>query len=199
VIRAGAAEMAVEVVAGGEVVEPTAVDRLTSARTPQERASLLGDMLITPREVRLFACACCRGERAEFPADATRLAERRLDGSAGGWPASLDAVLRRVAVSRVGDVAERYADGLATAEELDPARHRLGQVNQAPGMADVACARDPMSFVSAHELRTGRDESGEANAPQATHEGRPALPWRDEYVLVLEDMARPRPFASVAA
>ena len=68
-------------------------------REPGPMLGALGD-LASPRKLRLFACACCRRLESALP---------HL------WnPATLE-------------VAERFADGLASEEELREARRRVGE------------------------------------------------------------------------
>src|SRR5262249_4100231 len=74
----------------------------------------LGDR-VSPRKLRLFACACCR-----------RVWDLLHE------PASRQAVV----------VAELYADGLATREELIAARNEAVQQGPGTSAAQVA-ARDP--------------------------------------------------------
>jgi hypothetical protein len=88
------------------------------------------------------------------------------------------------------------AEGCATEEELDSARQRVEQGRRYPGMANVACARDPLGFVSAHELWAAGDEW---NPRHANYERLHPVPWRAGYVPILEDMVRPVSFSTVAA
>jgi hypothetical protein len=136
-----------------------------------------------------------------LPAEVTRLAERYLDEFAENeeLDSSHASAIQQVAVSRAVDVADRYADGFATDEELEVARRQLERICRDVGMANVACARDPIGFISGHELRTSSDEVAEINAPGIAHIipplPSPSIRWRDKYVLILEEMVNPLAFS----
>src|SRR3954451_4089181 len=104
-------------------------------------------------------------------------------------------MFEQLAASRAVEVAERRADGHASEVELERAHHKLDRHGW--GMAHVASAADPMRLICLHLLGSVEEMVRDRGSGPPCFPPHCPLPWRDEYVLILEEMLGPLLWASV--
>jgi hypothetical protein len=197
----------IAVVVESVIGQDSLVSSTTPARLrPTERAGELLKQMSASRKLRLFAIACCRCEWQSLPDEVSRLVERSLDGQVREEeiPAHLllpthleNSVVVQMAAFRQLDVAERYADGLATEEELQLARRTIGRHFRRLDMADVAYAPDPSGFILHRGIGTYKEfyERPPEEGPIAlcSDATMPWIRWSDEYLPILAEFIVPMP------